>query len=274
MILTMHGFTTMHCNLKTEIRIAREAGYDALEMLEYTIYRYLDVGLKAEDLTAVFRANNILPVCINGLKEIERSDRKEHNDLLWECERLCAAAQAFGCPVLQIVASTKLAGRPWKEIRDLTAANIAKIADIASEHGVKCQFELIAFAPINSLKKALEVIEVANRSNVGMVVDFWHLWAGGETTPDEVAKLDASMIYGVHFCDGVKPKGNTWDEEALRGYLVGEGDINVKDWVDAVKSTGFDGVWSAELLSPRHWEWDLFEIAVESRKKMVEYIGK
>jgi len=37
-----------------------------------------------------------------------------------------------------------------------------------------------------------------------MVIDFWQLWAGEETTPDEVAKLDSSLIYGVHFCDGIR----------------------------------------------------------------------
>ena len=36
----------------------------------------------------------------------------------------------------------------------------------------------------------LEVIEEADRDNVGLVLDFWHLWAGGKTTPADVAKLD------------------------------------------------------------------------------------
>ena len=273
MILTMHGLTTMHSNIRTEIRIARETGYDALEILADKLFRYLDTGLKAEELVPVFRSNKVSPICINALKEIESLDRAEHNKLLWECERLCAAAQVLGCPVLQLVTSSKLAGRPWKEIRDLTAANIAKLADIASKHGVKYQLEPLAFTPINSLKKSLEVIDKANRPNVGMVIDFWHLWSGGDTTPDEVAKLDASMIYGVHFCDGIKPEGNKWDEEIQRAYLVGDGDINVKEWVDAVKATGFDGVWSAELISPKHWEWDLVDLAIESKKRMIKYIG-
>ena len=51
----------------------------------------------------------------------------------------------------------------------------------------------------------------------------------------------------------------------------GEGDFDAKAWGDAVKSTGFDGTWSSELLSPKHWEWDLREVAREARRLMVEY---
>ena len=268
----MHGLTTMHCNLKTDIRIAKEAGYQALEITADKLLRYLDAGLTAEELLPVFKSYGIIPVCINAVQNIESIDRIEHNKLLWECKRLCAAAEILGCRVIQIVPLCGLFGRPWKEIRELTAKNISKLCDIASEHKVKLQLEPIAFSPINSLSKSLEVIEAADRENVGMVIDFWHLWAGGDTTTGEVAKLDKSMIYGVHFCDGVKPKDGKWDEAALRGYLVGEGDINIGEWVEAVKATGFDGVWSAELISLKHWEWDLMEMAVEGKKRMMKYL--
>jgi sugar phosphate isomerase/epimerase len=273
MILTMHGLTTMHCNIKTDIRIANESGYQALEIIADKLLRYLDTGFTSEELLTVFKSKGIAPVCINALKDIESIDCKEHNKLLWECERLCSAAEILGCNVLQLVAFNGLFGRPWKEIRELTAKNITKLADIARDHKVKLQLEPIAYSPINSLAKSLEVIEAADRDNVGMVIDFWHLWAGGGTVAGEVSKLDKSMIYGVHFCDGAKPKDGRWDEAALRGYLVGEGDIDVGEWVAAVKATGFDGVWSAELYSPKHWEWDLMEIAVESKKRMMKYLN-
>jgi sugar phosphate isomerase/epimerase len=65
------------------------------------------------------------------------------------------------------------------------------------------------------------VIEEADRDNVGLVLDFWHLWAGGKTTPADVAKLDKSLIYGVHLCDGFRPvQGEEWpNEKLLRDFL-------------------------------------------------------
>jgi sugar phosphate isomerase/epimerase len=106
-----------------------------------------------------------------------------------------------------------------------------------------------------------------------MVIDFWHLWAGEATTLDEVARMSRDQIYGVHICDGKRhTPGEAWDEGRLRGYLVGEGDIPVSEWVAAVQSTGFDGVWSAETYSPRHWEYDMYDLAAECRDRVLAHI--
>ena len=273
MIITMHGLTTMHGNLKTDIRIAGETGYDALEIVDCKLVRYLDQGYAADELPPLFEKHNIRPVCINALKDIERIGSGPRKQLMAEAERLSTAAEVIGCPTIQLVPFCGLEGRPWEEVLKLTAKNVAEIADIGKAHGVQFQLEPIAWSPIHSLSQSLQLIEEAGRENVGMVIDFWHLWAGGETTPDDVAQLDKTIIHGIHFCDGVRHTGgDDWDEPALRGYLPGEGDIPIKEWVQAVKATGFDGVWSSELLSPRHWEWDLKQIAVETKCLMLEYL--
>lgn len=273
MIITLHGLSTMHSNVKTDIRIAGEAGFEAIEITENKLLRYLDVGLKAKDLVPLLKKYSVSPVCINALKNIERIESGEKKDLLSEAEILCKAANDLGCPVIQLVPFCGLEGRPFPEILKLTAQNISEIADIGKVYGIKFQLEPIAWSPINSLSKSLKVIDIVARDNVGMVIDFWHLWAGEETTPEDVSKLDKSLIYGVHFGDGKRRKKNTeWNEEGLRGFLAGEGDIPINEWIKAIKATGFDGVYSSELYSPKHWEWDLFEIAVETRKCMEEYI--
>lgn len=274
MIITMHGLSTMYSNARTDIRLARETGFDGYEIIDAKLTRYLDQGYKAEDLKPLFEQYQIKPVCINALKDVDRVEREERAQLLHEAERLCAAAEVLGFPTIQLVPFCRLEGRPWPEVLELTARNVADIADIGKEHGIRFQLEPIAWSPIHSLHQSLELIKAAGQENVGMVIDFWHLWAGGETEPADVAKLDSSMIYGIHFCDGKKHRGpgKEWDEMALRSYLPGEGDIAVVDWVAAVKSTGYDGSWSSELLSPKHWEWDLKDVAIQTRELMEKYI--
>ena len=46
-----------------------------------------------------------------------------------------------------------------------------------------------------TLARAVEVIDAAERDNVGLVLDFWHLWQRG-TTPDDVARLDRRRHLG------------------------------------------------------------------------------
>ncbi|MHB9037979.1 MAG: sugar phosphate isomerase/epimerase family protein, partial [Armatimonadota bacterium] len=152
------------------------------------------------------------------------------------------------------------------------------IAAIGKQYGVRFQLEPVAWSPIHSIRQSLDLMDAAGKpENVGMVIDFWHLWAGHETSPEDVAALPSELIYGVHFCDGLRHEtGADWDgsdEAQLRSYLPGEGDIDIPEWVSAVKSTGFDGYWSSELFSPKHWEWDLWEVARETKARMLKYIA-
>ncbi len=183
MLIALNGFSTMHCNLAIDYRIARETGYDALEVWVPKLVRYLDVGYTLEDLKSL--CCGVRTVCLNALSGIERIDPKEYKELLLECERLCVVAKILRCPTVQLVPTYGLEGRSWAEVRELTAKNIRKLADIAAAHGIKLQMEVLARSPIHTLAQILEVLDATARENVGMVIDFWHLWAGGGTAPDD-----------------------------------------------------------------------------------------
>lgn len=269
----MHGLTTMHSNIITDIRIAREAGYDALEMTEAKLSRFLNLGFKADELKQAFKKYSIKPVCINALYDVELINPDDKKKVLLKADELCKIAEIINCPLIQIVAFCGLQDKPWNEILEFTSKNISDIADIGIKYSIKFQIEFISWSPINSISKGLQVLDRVKRDNVGLVIDFWQLYAGEETTVEEIAKLDKSLIFNVHFSDGIHhKKGTEWVETNLRGFLLGEGEIPLKEWVDAVKSTGYDGIYSPEIYSPKHWEWDLLEIAIESRKRMEMYL--
>jgi len=273
MISTLHGQTTLYSNINTDIRIAKETGYQAIELHTDKLLRYLDAGYSAENLRASLQAHGILPACIDILGAMERTRPDEHQCLMDEARRLCEVAETIGCPTIQLNAFCGLAQRPWEEIIKLTAANIAAIADLGQAYGIRFQVEGAAWTPIHSLSQCLQLIEAVDRKNVGLVIDFWHLWASRGTTCEEVARLDKDLIYGVHLADGKRPpEGEPWvDEKLLRGFLPGDGDLPMAEWVAAVKATGFDGVVSGEILNDQLWERDLGEIAADMRQRMDQY---
>lgn len=273
MILAQHALTSMHCNCMTEVRMSKDLGYGGIEFLGAKIHRFIDNGADINKLSLLCKSNNIDPVCINALDNSDRYKGTELEQLLNECKKLCNAAKTLECPTLQVVFRERYKGKTWNEVCKLTANNLVKLADIAKEYNVTLQIEPLAWAPMSSLKQCLEVIDKAGKTNVGMVIDFWHLWAGGLTTPKDVSNLDSNSITGVHFCDGITKNNITADDEAeLRSFLPGDGDIDVQEWTDAVKATGYDGSWSAETYSPFHWEMDLYELSRECKMRMEKFI--
>jgi len=276
MILAHNSSVTMHCNLLTDIRIARETGYDGMEIWGSKLYRYLDQGFSIESVRE--HLGDLRVVGVGYVQDIERQEAGEVDALFQECERMCLTAAALGCDQVELLTGPRhpvvdpnqlgyrgLMGRPWSEIRDLTARNIAALADIAAKHGLKVYLEGLSWTPVHELGQVLEVIDGAERENVGFVVDFWHLWTSG-TTPGELAKVDRRLIAGVHFCDSLPKLGDGPWTLAERNVRTGGGQIPLKEWVDAVLSTGYEGWWACELLSPRQWELDPFQTARELRE--------
>lgn len=273
MKLSLHGVSVWYSNAVTQLRIAHETGFSGLEILPEHLYRYLENGGSYAAYRDLMAKYSVDITCINALKRIGRHEPEARAELLREAEKICQAAVELRCPVVQIMALTELDHLSTAERDAILLENISAIADIGAPHSIKFQIEVVAFTAFNSLQHALDLIKQSGKDNLGVVVDFWHLHAGGGTTPDEVARMDKELIYGVHFCDGRAAKpGEAWDEWVQRNYAPGEGDVDIAAWVAAVKATGYDGVWSPELLSPQNWEDDLWDISRHCYEDMNKYI--
>jgi sugar phosphate isomerase/epimerase len=277
MHIALQSLVAMYGNLLTDIRIAKETGHAGIEINGPKLRRYLAQGYSLESLLPLLAY--VPPVGMCYLQDIERQNPAEQQVLLKECEEICAVAEKLNCPMVQLLtgpldpngAYQGLTGRSRQELRDLTSKNLRKLGKIGRDHHVKFFIEALTWTPLHKLEDVLETIDAAEQDNVGLVVDFWHLWDSG-ATPDQVAKLNKDRIYCVHFCDSLEKHGERGTfEQRGRDVWTGGGRIPLKEWVDAVLATGFDGCWSCELLSPKYWELDPWKTA-RDLKSFLEYL--
>jgi sugar phosphate isomerase/epimerase len=277
MFIALHSLTTMHCNLLTDIRIAKETGHAGIEVNGTKLRRYLAQGYKIESLLPLFE--DLPPVAMTYIQDIERQEPVAYAALLSEAENLCAIAEKIGCPMVQLLTGPLdpagsykgLTGKPWPEMRRLTAKNLRVLGEIGRAHKVRFFLEALTWTPLHKLEHAIEVIDAAEQDNIGLVIDFWHLWDSG-ATPEQVAKVNKDLIYCVHFSDSLEPWGQRGTfEQRGRDVWAGGGRIPLKEWVDAALATGFDGCWSCELLSPKYWELDPWQTA-RDLKRLLEIL--
>lgn len=259
MLLGLHTGTILHTNVMTDIRVARQTGYDAIELTVPKLVRYLDAGYGAEELLGALGGLEL--TMINSFLHIERQGPDARRDLREQCERLCRAAQALRCPTLQVVALNALRGEPWAEVRAKVGASLAELGGIAARFGVRLALEPVTFTPLRTLAQALEVLDVAARDNVGLCLDTFHLWTGG-TPWEEVAALDPALIAVAHISDVMPRQGREWSD-ADRDVLPGDGILPLAEGIQAIRATGYDDVWCVEMMGAHHWEWDPFVLAKE-----------
>lgn len=259
MELGLHTGSIMYTNLMTDIRVARETGWDAIEFYIPKLVRYLDAGYSVADIQP--RMGDLRLGVINSFLNIERQGVKDRRHLREQCRRMCQVAQDLECPALQVIALNGLAGETWPEIRKKMGRSLAELADIAAPYGVTLALEPVTFTPLRTLGQGLEVLDAAERANVGLCLDTFHLWTAGSSW-EEVAELDPSQIVVAHISDVTPKQGEMWSD-ADRDVLPGDGILPVQEGIEAIRATGYDGLWCVEMMGAHHWEWDPYELAKE-----------
>ncbi len=274
MIYALHGLTVRYSNIISDIRLAKEAGYEALELHTDKLDRYIASGSGAAYLAEKLEEHGIIASGIDIIGAVETQDVQAFQAILEKTKVLCEFANAIDCKTIQLNPFSELEQYSEREQIKLTAKNMAQICDIGLELGIRFQLEAAAWTPIHTLEQCQNLLEEVNMPNLGLVVDFWHFWAARGATPEQIRKLDSSLIYAVHISDGFRPDiGAPWvDETLLRDVLVGDGKIPIQDWVDAVQATGFDGCYSGEFLGHTLWEKDHLEVAGEYLRRMKSYL--
>lgn len=263
MRFALHGMCSLHSNIVSDIRLAKESGYQGLEIHTEKLWRYIQAGFTSADLKSRLSQAGITPTAIDIIGSVEASDKSTQAEVFKQAETLCAFASDIGAPTIQLNAFEALNGLSVEDNIQITARNIQQIADIGKQSGIRFQYEGAAWTPIAKLSDYYRLHDAVGRDNFGFVLDTWHFWASRGATPEDMAGIDKNLIYNVHLSDGKRPAVNEpWvDERQLRGYLLGEGEIPLQEWVDAIESTGYEGFYSGEFLNDQLWEADHYEIA-------------
>jgi sugar phosphate isomerase/epimerase len=251
--------STMHLPALMQIRVARETGWDGVFVREEHLRRYLAQGYSIAGLREALAG--LEPINLGALRDVERWRPAERAEMLREAAMLTELAVDVGVANVQLLTGPVAPGGAYSgpaelsaaDLRRVTAEAIRTVADLGASQGIRYYLEPVAWTPLGGLDRAVEAIDSAERDNVGLVLDFWHLWQR-DTTPDDVARLDPRIISGIDFADSLGPPGSPSPDQRSRCVWPGDGAIPIGEWVAAVRSTGFDGWWDNELYSPPHWE--------------------
>jgi sugar phosphate isomerase/epimerase len=108
--------------------------------------------------------------------------------------------------------------------------------DAADRRGVRLTLEFMPYSGCRALEQAVRMIRLADRRNLGLMVDPLHLARSGGT-PADVRNVFPAMIDMVQLCDAPleKPAGIELRAEALSERLYpGDGELPLHELLDAV----------------------------------------
>ncbi|MCX7840079.1 MAG: sugar phosphate isomerase/epimerase [Anaerolineae bacterium] len=271
MKLGYNGATTMTSPFETDVRIARAAGFDVLEITA----RKLDVYLQSHtlaDARQLLDAAQLPAYAINSIEQINVRDAATRQQVLARTRELAEWCRVLACPWIIAVPGPAPAGASWAQIRDETMDALRAMNDISAPLGVNLAFEFLGFpwCSVRTVAQAWEIVSALDLPTVGMVIDTCHFFAG-DSTLDSIRAIDARKLAVFHINDVEPvPKEQITDAQRL---FPGDGVIPLADIIAAVHSIGYDGVASVEIFRPEYWAREPGDVAREAREKMERLIG-
>ncbi len=286
--LAFHCTVARHGTLALDVSIAKAVGFSALEMSGTKLQKYFDVGYTQADLGRLL--GDLSVPGIGYLRDIERTGAL-YPELMVEARQLFSLAAAAGAKGVQVLTGpinvqavvdhreghaprhyNGLLALDLEEQKHITASNLRDLADLAAQFDLQLYLEALAWTPMTGIARQIELIERTGRSNVKMVIDFWHCYTSGDT-PADIARMNKDHLYGVHVCDSLPFAGGIPNEDVLRDVPTGQGVLDLKEWVEAVKATGYQGWWSCELFCLKQHQGDSFAIAREHYKLLDDLVN-
>lgn len=271
MKLAFHGATTMTCDLETDIAVTAQAGFKSLEVWAEKMDRYLEKHPLA-DLKALFASHSVMPMAINSIEFIAfRAD--EYSQIQARLHELGRIAQTIGCPTVVIVPSP-LPDRnlSWDDTVSEYVHVLQDLSGIARPYSVRLSFEFLGFGwcSVRTPRAAFEIIQKADRDNIGLTIDAAHFYGGGGSM-SEIDQLDPGRIFAFHLDDlEDTPKEAIRDSTRL---LPGLGVVPLDEICARLKRIGYDGSCAVELFRPEYWEWNPLDLALKSRESALKVLS-
>jgi sugar phosphate isomerase/epimerase len=102
---------------------------------------------------------------------------------------------------------------------------------------------------VHTIDAVLEVVVGAGARNGGIAIDTWHMSKLG-IPPDELRRIPPAYLAWVELSDGqIENMEDPVDEVVNHRALPGEGEFDIRGYVDACRDHGYAGPWGVEVLS-------------------------
>jgi 2-keto-myo-inositol isomerase len=271
MKIALNGATTMKADLETDIVSAASAGFDGIEIRASKLHRFLERHpvSKLADLIAQHRLD---PVSINSIERATFRDSNGRRELLEECRTLSRIAADIGCHCIVVVPSPLPDGIGRDEIIAESSEVLRRMAEVARDFDVRLGFEFLGQpnCSVQTLDLANEIVERAAASNLGLVIDSFHFYAGGSRL-ESIREIDPKRICVFHINDAEdRPRSELQDCHRL---LPGLGILPLRAIIASLEAIGYDGHASVEIFRPEYWELDAEELARKAYRATARQLG-
>lgn len=243
-------------DIKEQITIAAQAGYEGIEIWVRDIFQYLERGGSVSELRKHIDDSGLTVVNAIAFFPWADVDTSVREQGLVQAEKEMCLLQALGC------AST--AAPPYGDVEGVTlddmAQRFARLVEVGRNVGVEPYLEFWGRAKqLFSLSQAMYVAIQSGVSGAKILLDPFHMYTGGSAIAG-LEYVKGSHIGIVHVNDypAQPPRSTITDADRV---FPGDGIVPTKTLATLLQQTGYHDFLSLELFMSETGEHSALDIA-------------
>lgn len=218
------------------------------------------------------RASGLVVAGLRVLRGFEGLEGPPHDYKVEIARSMIEMCAALGCRLLLASSSTEAQASGEREhiVRDLR-----KLATMAIPSGIRIAYESLSWGRhVRTLRQAWEVVERADRPNLGLGLDSYHGFASGMPL-DVLDEIDAERIFLVQLSDFLWPTVATTEQRIATAehfrVFPGEGAHSdaLQRLVLALDRSGYRGGYSFDVFNADYLQLPAATVAERARRAAV-----
>ena len=248
--------------LETKLAAAAKAGFRSIELFENDLTFFPGSAREARRIATDL---GLEIVALQPLRDFEGVPAARRQRNLDRAARKLDLTRELGAPLLCLCSS--VAEDSSGEIERI-AADLAELADMARQRGLRIGYEALSWGrSVKDWTLAWEIVEKADRENLGIVLDSFHIRVrGAEFAP--LAKLPGDRIALVQVADSPALQMDPMSLSRHYRCYPGQGDYPIVDYLDAVARTGYRGPISLEIFNEQFRGASASSIALDGMRAL------
>lgn len=186
---------TLPGGLQDKIEAAKQAGFGAVELSAKDLLAHAEGAMAAARRV---RESRLRVSAFHVLREMGGASDREFEYRLDAAKSIIELAASVGCRLLIVSSSTAPTAIAEPEV---LGRNLAVLGTLATPFGIRIGYEALAWGRwVSEYPDAWRVVQLANRHNVGLVVDSFQILMR-QTSLDPLAEIPADRIFLAQLSD-------------------------------------------------------------------------
>ena len=254
--------------LEAKLRAVSEAGFGQIMLSARDVVGHPDGDAAA---VAAVRASGLRVTGFQVLRDFEGLSGHLHAYKVDIAKAMLEMCRALGAPVLLACSSTSTHATGD---RDALVRDLRKLAMLAVPFGIRIAYEALSWGKhVSEFTQAWQLVAEADRPNLGVGVDSFHVLAAG-TALEVLDEVDPARIFLVQLADFMWQEVRSFEERmnTARHFRVfpGEGvhGAEVGELVRRLDHMGYRGDYSFEVFNDDYVQLPLPRVAERARQSV------